>query len=106
MTEFYKESNKLAKQCEIIFASLDESKAEFEDYFKKMPWLAFPFEEKKLVSSLAQKFKVETVPSLILVDTNGEALSNDCRNIVASKGNQALTIFKEILANSLKNKST
>ena len=97
LIEFYNKVNSPSKQCEIVFASLDESKQEYEEYYKKMPWLAFPFEEKQLVSELAKKYLVESIPSLILVNAQGDNLLKDCRSEVANRGVGALKVFKDLL---------
>lgn len=36
-----------------------------------MPWLAIPFEENSLRNELANKYEVEGIPTLLLLDENG-----------------------------------
>ena len=97
LTDFYNAVNSPTKQCEIIFASLDQSDQEFKDYFSKMPWLAIQYEEKDLINQLAQKYSVQSIPSLVQINGKGESLISDCRSEVASKGVSALILFKQAL---------
>lgn len=97
LTDFYNSVNSPTKQCEIIFASLDQSDQEFKDYFSKMPWLAIQFEEKDLINKLARNYSVETIPSLVQINEKGDPVLLDCRSLVAGKGVSALDSFKKAL---------
>jgi nucleoredoxin len=48
LAEAYAACNKQKKPFEVVFLSSDRSEADFDAYFKKMPWLALPFEERAL----------------------------------------------------------
>ena len=77
LAKVYEEVNKNGKELEIVFASLDKSKTEFESYYKKMPWLAVPFDEKEAVKKLTTTYSVRGIPSLIIVDDEGSVLNED-----------------------------
>lgn len=45
----------------------DNSETEFQEYFSAMPWKAIPFESAKR-EELMQKFDVQGIPTLLLMD--------------------------------------
>merc|ERR1719498_1816235 len=49
-----------------------------------MPWLALPFEKRDIKEALSKKFKVSGIPSLVILDMNGEIISKDGRSKVMS----------------------
>ena len=57
LAEFYK-THQNAKNLEIIFASSDQSKKDFEKYYAEMPWLALSYEERQLVRLMSQILKL------------------------------------------------
>merc|ERR1719355_95571 len=60
--------NLQAKGMEIVFVSSDKSQGEFDEYFKTMPWLGLPFDERSLKNSLSKKYKVQGIPTLVIID--------------------------------------
>ena len=50
-----------------------------------MPWLAFKFDDKK-ITELMEQFALQSIPTLLVFDKNGNLISNDGRNDVVSKG--------------------
>jgi nucleoredoxin len=59
-----------AKSFEIVFASLDKSEKEFDDYFGEMSWTyAIPYGS-DLGKKLSAKFKVQGIPTLVLLDVS------------------------------------
>mmetsp|Transcript_24493 Transcript_24493/g.43373 ORF Transcript_24493/g.43373 Transcript_24493/m.43373 type:complete len:146 (+) Transcript_24493:395-832(+) len=90
LVDFYKQANATQKLVEIVLVSRDKSEEEFNAYFKGMPWLALPFEERTVAQSLMEKYLVYTIPKLVLVDSEGERLSDTCREEVQNVGAEAL----------------
>jgi len=73
------------KDFEVIFVSSDRDEASFKDYFGSMPWLALPFDERKLKAKLSGKFKVQGIPTLVILDpATGAAITTDGRGAVMS----------------------
>jgi hypothetical protein len=64
------------KPLEVVFVSLDSDKAQFEEYHKKMPWLAVPMGD-AVVSKLSSECSVLTIPKLVVLDEKGEVLTTD-----------------------------
>ena len=76
--------NLQAKGMEIVFVSSDKSQGEFDEYFKTMPWLGLPFDERSLKNSLSKKYKVQGIPTLVIIDgATGATITTDGRECIA-----------------------
>ena len=77
--------DELGKDFEVVFVSSDRDEKSFDEYLGEMPWLALPYAARDLKAKLSQKFKVNGIPALIIVDENGELITKDGRkDIVAT----------------------
>lgn len=94
---FYNTVNAQEKQVEIIFVSYDRSESQFNEYFAGMPWLAVPYNDRGKAEALGNRFGVQGIPSLVLIDNNGNMKSKDGRNDVMSKGPAALSTWDAAL---------
>ena len=66
------------KDFEIVFISSDRDQASFESYYGEMPWLSLPFGERDLKNKLSKKFKVQGIPSFVILDgATGEIITKD-----------------------------
>ena len=92
LSKYYKEWNKTQKEIEIIFISSDKDESSFSEYFKEMPWLALPFEERKIKDQLSKKYEVPGIPTLVVVSKNGEGLNLQADEDV--KGDEAIVLAK------------
>jgi len=84
--ELVKAYNKLkdsGKQFEIIFISSDRDEESFKEYFGEMPWLALPFADRDGKEKLSRKFGVSGIPTLIILDSNGNILNKDGRSALS-----------------------
>jgi len=72
LVDFYNEINIEEKLLEIIYVSRDKTKDEFEEVYKEMPWLAFPFGDSR-VKKLIEAHDIKGIPMLIVLKKNGEA---------------------------------
>ncbi len=78
--ELIKTYNKLKgenKNFEVVFASSDQDSKSFGEYFKKMPWLAIPFAERQRKELLAKYYKVQGIPTLVIVDPTGYVINRN-----------------------------
>ncbi|CAE8581600.1 unnamed protein product [Polarella glacialis] len=66
-----------AADIEIIFVSSDQYESSFNSYYGEMPWLALPFSERSLRDSLAQKFDVKGMPTLVLLGDEGTLVATE-----------------------------
>ena len=71
---------------EVVFVSSDRDEASFGEYFATMPWAALPFADRARKAALSSRFKVEGIPTLVLLDAAGEVITTDGREAVGSSG--------------------
>jgi len=85
--DLVKTYNKLiadGKPFEIVFASSDRSKEDFDEYFSEMPWLALPFDDREKKETLSNLFEVSGIPTLIMLDPELNVLNKGLRAYVSS----------------------
>ena len=73
-----------AKGLEIVFASSDKDEAAWQDYFKDMPWLALPYADRDLKAKVSKQFKVSGIPTLVILNAQGEVITTDGRDKVTN----------------------
>lgn len=76
-----------AKGMEIVFVSSDQDDSAFKEYFAEQPWLALPYTEegKQLKTKLSKTFKVQGIPSFVVLDgETGELVTVNGREAVSS----------------------
>jgi len=72
------------KPFEIVFVSSDRDETSFNEYFGEMPWVALPFEKRDLKASLSGKYKVSGIPTLVVLDPQGNLITDKGRSVVSS----------------------
>jgi len=77
LAEKYKELKKAGKNFEMVFLSSDKNEGEFTNYHKEMPWLALPYSNRRAKKKLSNKFGVEGIPTLILLDPKTGEVTNE-----------------------------
>jgi len=82
LAEWYKKDLQ-AKGLEVVFVSSDRDEGAFKEYFAEQPWLALPFGERDTKATLSKKFKVNGIPSLVILDSDGKTITTDGRDAVA-----------------------
>jgi nucleoredoxin len=80
--QVYEAVRNAGKTFEVVFISSDKSEHEFDEYFGEMKWLALPFEDRAAKAKLAGKFGVQGIPTLVLLDENGDTITRDGRDVV------------------------
>lgn len=90
LKSFYEQLKGNGKNIEIIFVSGDKSEQEFQDYFRNEhgDWLAVDFSAKER-KTLNEHYKVQGIPTLIVVDGSGKNVVPDARSDVAGAENPA-----------------
>ena len=81
---------------EIIFCSNDGNEAAFERNYATMPFLAVPYADEQRIQSLKQRFGINGIPTLIVLDgarKPGELVSYDGRADLQNHQEQALDIW-------------
>lgn len=79
-----------ANAVEIVFVSSDRDEEEFESYFNTMPWKALPFADRSRKEALGERYRVEGIPTLVLLDATGRLLRSDGVEAVSQEGAAAL----------------
>jgi len=72
-----------AKGLEVVFVSSDRDDAAFQEYFQEMPWLALPYSDRAKKDALSKKFKVNGIPSIIILDADGKVITKDGRQALS-----------------------
>ena len=83
--DLVKTYNKLkaqGKNFEILFASSDRDQSSFDEYYGEMPWLALPFGERAQKEALSNRFGVQGIPMLVILDENREVINGNARGAV------------------------
>merc|ERR1719217_1966246 len=80
--EWYKK-DLASKGLEVVFVSSDRDEEAFNDYFGEQPWLALPFDKRDKKAELNKKFKVQGIPSLVILDAEGKVITKDGRTAVS-----------------------
>lgn len=64
----YKTITGSGKKFDVIFVSSDNNQKAFDDYLSEMPWKALPYSDRARKAKLSKKFKVQGIPTVILLD--------------------------------------
>jgi nucleoredoxin len=83
LAEWYTQSYQ-AKGMEIVFVSSDRGEEAFNDYFAEMPWKALPFADRERKEALSTKFKVQGIPTFVILGTDGSIITKDGRSAVTA----------------------
>lgn len=96
LSDYYNKWNAKTKKIEVIFVSRDQDEENFNEYIKEMPWVAIPFKDSQLRFAIKSKYNVKGVPSLIIIDKQGNKLSDDAREEIEVQGEKAIYIFQDL----------
>jgi nucleoredoxin len=73
-----------AKGLEVVFVSSDRDEAAFSEYYGEQPWLALPYSDRDKKNELSKMYKVNGIPSLVIVDpATGATITTDGRAAVS-----------------------
>jgi len=78
LAEFYK-SHHVDKNLEIVFVSSDRDETQFNHYYAEMPWLALPFSNRDQKAVLSKKYKVQGIPTFVILDKDGNTITSKAR---------------------------
>eukprot|EP00421_Protoceratium_reticulatum_P073814 CAMPEP_0168429632 /NCGR_PEP_ID=MMETSP0228-20121227/37470_1 /TAXON_ID=133427 /ORGANISM="Protoceratium reticulatum, Strain CCCM 535 (=CCMP 1889)" /LENGTH=262 /DNA_ID=CAMNT_0008443723 /DNA_START=49 /DNA_END=834 /DNA_ORIENTATION=+ len=74
------------KGLRCVLVSWDKDEASFNGYFSQMPWLALPYSDREGMDWLGNRYSVQSIPTLALVDPDGRTITTDARNAVVRDG--------------------
>eukprot|EP01083_Nonionella_stella_P308755 1090768_1 len=91
LKQLHDEWKKQNHKIEIVFVSGDKDYASFKSYFNDHHgnWLALPFGSAQ-IGKVNQKFQVRGIPSLIFLDSFGNVVEQNGRDLVQSQGVNAI----------------
>ncbi|ETW08176.1 hypothetical protein H310_02512 [Aphanomyces invadans] len=82
LATYYKKLTATGKPFEIVFVSSDNNQESFDEYFAEMPWTAVPYAARDIHKSLNAQYKVQGIPTLVIVDENGNTINTNARGKV------------------------
>jgi len=83
LAEWYTSGLK-AKGFEIVFVSSDRDDDSFKSYFGEQPWTALPFADRDAKEKLSKKFKVQGIPTFVILGPDGKVITKDGREAVSN----------------------
>jgi nucleoredoxin len=81
LAEMYTSALK-AKGLEIVFVSSDRDQSSFDSYYGEQPWVALPYGERDIKAKLSKKYKVQGIPSFVILDPSGGVITKEGRDAV------------------------
>lgn len=94
----YAEWKRQNKKIEIVFVSGDRDYNSFKEYFNNHhgPWLAIPYGTPQ-IQALKMQFQVRGIPKLVFIDSYGNVVDANGRQLVQSQGGGAAdTLLKNL----------
>ncbi|KAJ8310471.1 hypothetical protein KUTeg_012336 [Tegillarca granosa] len=85
LAEQYTKIKDKGKKFEVIFISSDRDQSAFNEYYNEMPWNALPFTATEQIGKVKQKYAIRGIPTLILLNPDGEIISKDGRSLISDK---------------------
>jgi len=83
LAAYYNKVKETTDNFEIIFVSSDRNQGAFDEYYAEHPWLALPFSNRDMKGTLSSKFKVQGIPTLVLINPAGEMYNDKGRQIIS-----------------------
>jgi nucleoredoxin len=80
LVKTYNELKQSGAAFDIVFVSSDRNEKQFNEYFSEMPWKAVT--DKNIKANLQSKYKLKGIPTLIIIDNQGNTISVDGRTLV------------------------
>ena len=97
LIDFYESANKQKdKQFEVVFVSVDGNEAAFDRNYGEMPWLAVDYKDSARISALKQKFGINGLPTLVIIDQDGQQVNDDGRQDILNNNLDALEMWEKI----------
>lgn len=100
LANVYKQLRSEGSELEIVFVSCDEDIDAFNDYRAHMPWLSIPYSDMEVKKALNQRFNIEGMPCLVILQPKcgkDEVELRDGVELVYRYGVRAFPFTKERL---------
>ena len=96
LQEFYEDINCEIKQLEIVWVSTDKDEESYKGYLSQMPWIAIPYGDKK-IKEILDHFRLDQIPTLFVIKSNGECVSARGRQDVLEEGSDCFVKWVQLL---------
>merc|ERR1719502_1390860 len=83
LAEWYTALKDAGKSLECVFVSSDRDESAFTEYFNEHPWTAIPYSDRDRKNALSKKFKVQGIPTLVILDSDGSLITTDGRTAIS-----------------------
>jgi len=84
---FYERIKQSARGFEIVYIHNDKDEAGFKEQLSEMPWIAVPFSESEKTNTIASKYDVTTIPSLLIFGEDGSLITAAGKSMVQEDPN-------------------
>ena len=84
LIKFYDSLKAKRDDFELVFVSSDRDEKSFDEYYGEMTCHALPYSKRDLKTTLSKTFKVNGIPTLVIIDPDGKTITTDARTDVSS----------------------
>lgn len=102
LISFYREINLITRMFEIIYVPRDDDSDSYQSNLQQMPWISIPYDDKRIME-FKQRYKIQGIPSLVVLGARGEEITLNGRRDIIEKGEQAfegwMRKFEELKGN-------
>ncbi|XP_031382364.1 probable nucleoredoxin 1 [Punica granatum] len=88
LVEAYHEKKAKDEAFEVIFIPFVHDRVAFKKYFSRMPWLALPFDDPRILS-LFSKLEIHDIPKLVALGPRGQIITEEGRSLLEAYGADA-----------------
>ncbi|RWR79477.1 putative nucleoredoxin 1 [Cinnamomum micranthum f. kanehirae] len=96
LVEMYNKLKDKGDEFEVVLISLDDDEQSYVEILKSIPFLALPFKD-KICEKLARYFELSTIPTLVIIGSDGKTVNSNAAELVEEHGIQAYPFTPEKL---------
>lgn len=85
LLEFYDKLRAKGESFEVVLVPLDDDEESFNQSFKTMPWFSLPVKD-KTCEKLVRYFELDTLPTLVIIGSDGKTLHSNVAETVEEHG--------------------
>eukprot|EP00299_Pterocystis_sp_00344_P015039 c7491_g1_i1.p1 GENE.c7491_g1_i1~~c7491_g1_i1.p1 ORF type:complete len:416 (+),score=94.95 c7491_g1_i1:90-1337(+) len=87
LAQSYKTMKEKGLKFDVVFVSSDRDEHGFDEYVAEMPWLSLPYSERTTKAALSKKYKVDGIPTLVVLDNQGNTITTDACSAISEDPN-------------------
>ncbi|XP_054790664.1 probable nucleoredoxin 1 [Prosopis cineraria] len=85
LVEVYGKLKEKSEDFEIVLISIHDDEESFQQGLKNVPWLALPYKDKSC-EKLARYFELSTLPTLVIIGSDGKTLHSNVAEAIEEHG--------------------